>query len=584
MGGASSDLLSEGDVLFGDDGANFEEEKEPQINMVEFCRKHMSGSKVIVCCDVKSLDHNLLRQIANPKTVYNWKKRGGIPIESFIKIKNPPPILFLTGSKRTIRIAPQVNLADWAYMLGFYLGDGWVENDSKKIGFAVDLDRTEFISEKMKTLEGVSWKVKKRMMPDKSVELKANNIFIAELLLSIFGNVRCYSKSIPGEWILSWTREHREQLLQGLLDSDGSVCNGPVNRVSYSIHTTSKHLAKSICSLLRSLGLWGGTKIIKSRFGGIVKGRQIMAKRDGYIIKWSRKRPDVKKSGIFEHFDHRSIKFTELSVKKVSKDIIPEWIYDLEMSGHPSFTADGILVHNSATPFREDGAEKMIQALFGKVVTKVSASWLIRQKYLVKPFIFNIHMSGMHGLAKSYPEVYKNYIVENDDLNQLVAKLTIRMRQFNIPTLVLVQQYNHGEALKKYIPDATFIKGNMPRKKRREAIEAMRDGSLPCAIATTLADEGLDVERLGCVAVAGGGKSITRVYQRVGRALRKFDGKERAIIFLFTHDADFLRVHGKRVANILKQEPEFVIINTTESKIMDDLDELLIPGNVGIFG
>ena len=238
----------------------------------------------------------------------------------------------------------------------------------------------------------------------------------------------------------------------------------------------------------------------------------------------------------------------------------------------------------SATPFREDGAEKMIQALFGKVVQKINASWLIRNKYLVKPYIFNIRMTGMHGSWKSYREVYKHYIVENDDLNKLVAKLTIRMNQFNIPTLILVQQYPHGNAIKKMIVDAPFIKGDMPRVKRRDAIASLRDGSLPYAIATTLADEGLDVERLGSVIVAGGGKSCTRVYQRIGRALRKFEGKERAIVFMFHHDAQFLNAHGNRVARILKEEPEFVIINSDENRIMDDINELLQPGNVGIFG
>jgi superfamily II DNA or RNA helicase len=174
----------------------------------------------------------------------------------------------------------------------------------------------------------------------------------------------------------------------------------------------------------------------------------------------------------------------------------------------------------SATPFREDGAEKMIKALFGKVVQKVSASWLIRNQYLVKPYIFNVKMSGMHGDWKSYPQVYKNYIVENDDLHKLVGKLTMRMKQMGIPTLILVQQYQHGNTLKKIIPDATFIRGDMARTKRRDAISSLRNGSLPCAIATTLADEGLDVERLGCAIIAGGGKSCTRVYQRVGRKLR----------------------------------------------------------------
>lgn len=240
----------------------------------------------------------------------------------------------------------------------------------------------------------------------------------------------------------------------------------------------------------------------------------------------------------------------------------------------------------SATPFREDGAEKMIQALFGRVIIRISASWLIRNRYLVKPYIFNVRMSGLHGHWDSYPEVYKHYIVENHDLNTLVARLSIRMRQAGIPTLILVKQYPHGNAIRKMLPDVPFVRGDMARGKRRDAIASLRDGSLPCAIATTLADEGLDVERLGCVVVAGGGKSITRVYQRVGRALRAFPGKDRAVVFLFHHDtAQFLDGHGKRVANILKNEPEFVIIDSSEDRIMDDLNDFLDPGNVrSIFG
>lgn len=240
----------------------------------------------------------------------------------------------------------------------------------------------------------------------------------------------------------------------------------------------------------------------------------------------------------------------------------------------------------SATPFREDGAEKMLQALFGKVIINISASWLIRKKYLVKPYIFNVRIRDLPGNWKSYPEVYRNHIVENNKLNELVVRIVMKMRQANIPSLVLVKQYPHGNTLRKMMPDVPFIKGDMARSKRREAIASLRDGSLSCAIATTLADEGLDVERLGCVVVAGGGKSITRVYQRVGRALRSFQGKDRAVVFLFHHEnAQFLDGHGRRVINILKKEPEFSIIESSEDSVLDDINDFLNPGNASsVFG
>jgi len=315
---------------------------------------------------------------------------------------------------------------------------------------------------------------------------------------------------------------------------------------------------------------------------------------------------------VVKHGSSQSIWHTSWATVTKITDIQETDVYDISVKNACAFFGNNIYVHNchhaaskscqtimeactsayyryggSATPFREDGAEKMIKALFGKVIQKVSASWLIRNKYLVKPYIFNVRMSGMHGDWKSYPQVYKNYIVENDDLHKLVAKITLRMHQLGVPTLILVQQYKHGNTLHKILPDVPFIRGDMPRKKRRETIASLRDGSLPCAIATTLADEGLDVERLGCAVIAGGGKSCTRVYQRVGRVIRSFSEngivKDKAVVFLFHHEVPILDRHGRRVASILREEPEFKIINTTYDRVMDDVNSLFCPDSVGIF-
>ena len=182
----------------------------------------------------------------------------------------------------------------------------------------------------------------------------------------------------------------------------------------------------------------------------------------------------------------------------------------------------------------------------------------------------------------SYPEIYKHQIVENSELHDLVISIVNHLQHLKIPSLVLVQQYKHGDALRSRKPDYMFIRGNQARGKRRKAIQDMRDGKLDAAIATTLADEGLDIERLGAVIVAGGGKSITRVYQRVGRALRKFPGKDKALVFLFHHNRKYLDKHGARVKNILKQEGEFVVLESTPESIIGDIDDIVNP-SAGLF-
>jgi len=228
----------------------------------------------------------------------------------------------------------------------------------------------------------------------------------------------------------------------------------------------------------------------------------------------------------------------------------------------------------SATPFREDGAEMMLQALFGKTLVSISASWLIKNGYLVKPYIFNIAVPGNTSFMM-YPSIYKERIVQNADLNNLVVALACKMESRNIPFLTLVQQYDHGESLKIRHNSIPFIRGDMPRKKRKQAIDDLKAGIIPGAIATTLADEGLDIERLGSAIIAGGGKSVTRCYQRVGRTLRTFPGKKRALVFLFHHKCKYLKEHGSRVRRLLAEEPEFSISDFTPSTIMSGIDDLL---------
>ena len=232
----------------------------------------------------------------------------------------------------------------------------------------------------------------------------------------------------------------------------------------------------------------------------------------------------------------------------------------------------------SATPYREDGQEMMIQALFGKKLVSISASYLIKHNFLVKPFIFDVHMDKTPGLEEfnSYSNIYSQSIVNNEAMNKLIIELTNHFEKNNITTLILVQQYAHGENLKIIKPNLVFIKGNQPKKQRKQAIKDLKDGTIKAAIATTLADEGLDIKRLGAVIVAGGGKSITRVYQRVGRSLRKFPDKNRAIVILFRHKCKFLEKHGKRVCNLLKKEKEFVVKQSNPKNIFDDIKNIIV--------
>lgn len=99
--------------------------------------------------------------------------------------------------------------------------------------------------------------------------------------------------------------------------------------------------------------------------------------------------------------------------------------------------------------------------------------------------------------------------------------------------LVLVGSIEHGKQLAEQIQGSLVLYSKMGAKKRKAGIDAFRDGSLKCAIATSLADEGLDVPRANVLILAAAGRSASKAEQRTGRVLRTWGDKTHGTIYDF---------------------------------------------------
>jgi len=233
----------------------------------------------------------------------------------------------------------------------------------------------------------------------------------------------------------------------------------------------------------------------------------------------------------------------------------------------------------SATPYRESGDGIMIQAMFGAKIVDISASYLIKNNWLVRPYIFFEPVDSQKDYH-SYAKVYENDIVKNEPFNSHVAVTANHLVSRGQSTLVLVQQYPQGDYLKTLIPNCEFVSGRLTSIQRKKAIEDLRRKKTMCMIATTLADEGLDIPTLDAALLAGGGASATRVNQRIGRTLRKDRNSERvkdkSIVIVYEHDSRYLSKHAKKVRSILKKEPEFKLLSSKgPSFINNEIDSVL---------
>jgi superfamily II DNA or RNA helicase len=266
-------------------------------------------------------------------------------------------------------------------------------------------------------------------------------------------------------------------------------------------------------------------------------------------------------------------------------------VYDFEIDGTHSFFANGLLVHNchhasattckdtlltsenaywrfgaTATLMREDGEEMMIQGLFGKKIVDISLSYLIRNKWLVPATVFFVPVSFDSMLYRSYSQIYKNCITENQEISAGIANMTNYLVSLGKRNLILVTHKKHGKSLKALIPGSVFLTGDESSDKRKKTIESMRSGNLMVIIATSLADEGLDIPNLDVVHMAGAGASITRVPQRVGRVVRRYPLKRYGLAFYYHYCTEYLYQQGFKAKKILAAESEIEIIQTADMK------------------
>ena len=220
----------------------------------------------------------------------------------------------------------------------------------------------------------------------------------------------------------------------------------------------------------------------------------------------------------------------------------------------------------SASPWRDDGADLAIQACLGEMLVSISASDLTPE-YLVPPVIRLIDVPPrQYPKATRYPQIYSDYIIHNEDRNRLITEAAVSLVHRRKPTMVLISRINHGKILQDMISEelgvrVPFISGKDTSLLRKSVLGDIRSGRLGIFIASTIADEGLDIKPLQGLILGGGGKSSTKALQRVGRILRPYKDKDHAEVIDFTDKARILVNHSATRVRLYETEPKWEILD-----------------------
>jgi superfamily II DNA or RNA helicase len=131
--------------------------------------------------------------------------------------------------------------------------------------------------------------------------------------------------------------------------------------------------------------------------------------------------------------------------------------------------------------------------------------------------------------------------------------------------LILVASIEHGLELGAQIEGSLVVSSKMHGgvKARRAAIAAFKSGACKVLIATSLADEGLDVPIASVLVLVAGGRSAAKIIQRAGRVMRPFPGKTTGLVYDFTDRGAKFALAQARARKKVYQELGYTIETKT---------------------
>lgn len=215
----------------------------------------------------------------------------------------------------------------------------------------------------------------------------------------------------------------------------------------------------------------------------------------------------------------------------------------------------------SGSPWRDDGADLLIESVLGKYIVNISASYLIERDFLAQPLIrFRVVPPYLYELERVYPSIYKKYVVENDARNALVLEAAKALVAKGYQTLVLFSSLKHGKILHdlfKQHMKCAILDGSNDKDEREQVKKDLQNHQIDCVLASKIFDIGVDIPSLAGLVIACGGKSTVKALQRVGRVIRKYPGKKFAVVIDFIDQAPYLDNHSKVRYKIYTSEEGF---------------------------
>ena len=288
--------------------------------------------------------------------------------------------------------------------------------------------------------------------------------------------------------------------------------------------------------------------------------------------------------------ENRNTQFTRVVRVEIHQRGSPSWsramrgedqVYNFSVEGNENYFANGILVHNckhspaagwrriiescsglrygfDATPWGDDpDRNEVTRTLFHNRTYEISRTDIgdsLADAYLEISHAtdLNIQQKIDDNIDRLFQSRRKYMRITDEELKRMCAweslvdigicqnkerndyAIQYAMEHGDMQTLILIPRITLGEDYERRIPASRLVHSKISKKLRKAAMDEFKSGQLKTMIATSLADEGLDLPNVDLLIMVSGGRSSQKTIQRASRALRKTETKNCATILDFS--------------------------------------------------
>ena len=200
----------------------------------------------------------------------------------------------------------------------------------------------------------------------------------------------------------------------------------------------------------------------------------------------------------------------------------------------------------TATDYRSDGKDIMINAGCGDVIINRDVKWGIDNKWLAKPvfIVKKVDTQGQEFRADKLKN-YKEHVLNNKLMKDQIRDDIQNYMNAGKSVLCLVAEVSHGEELSKQL-GIPFAQGK--DKQSQQYVEELNEGKIKGLIGTGgKIGEGSDTKRVDVLILANFMASKGPVIQAVGRGLRMYGTKSECIVI------DYVPMGSKMLSRHAKQ-------------------------------